>query len=187
MPEPGGWYVRPRKEAVQQTGYQDVFWYKLLTCGISEWYCMELLKLWSYVTLLCVSSWMGDHPSYGLVTCVSPWISFLDMMQASLATCCWFATGLHILKSGISALFEMHAETVQKWTHKIQWETLVSLHSYYYHYFWRVPRWRHAFRIPSKYCIVKISLLGRLLFIYWLIQFLLITCDGNGLSWSNLA
>ena len=51
-------------------------------------------------------------------------------MQASLATCCELATGLHIVGSGICALFEMRAETVQKWTHEIQSETLVSLHSY---------------------------------------------------------
>ena len=38
-------------------------------------------------------------------------------MQASLAACCLFATGLHIVgKSGIRALFEMRAETVQKWS-----------------------------------------------------------------------
>ena len=36
--------------------------------------------------------------------------------------------GLHIVGSGICALFEMHAETAQKRTHEIQSETLVSLH-----------------------------------------------------------
>ena len=42
------------------------------------------------------------------------------MMQASLATCCEFATGLHIVGSGICALLEMRAETVQKWTSEIR-------------------------------------------------------------------
>ena len=36
------------------------------------------------------------------------------MMQASLAICYEFATGLHIVGSGICALLEMHVETVQK-------------------------------------------------------------------------
>ena len=43
-------------------------------------------------------------------------VTFLNMMQASLATCCEFTTGLHIVGSGICALLEMRAETVQKWT-----------------------------------------------------------------------
>ena len=32
-------------------------------------------------------------------------------MQASLATCCEFPTGLHIVGSGIRALLEMRAES----------------------------------------------------------------------------
>ena len=32
------------------------------------------------------------------------------------------ATGLHIVGSGICALLEMRAETVQKWTSEIQWK-----------------------------------------------------------------
>ena len=51
-----------------------------------------------------------------------PGVTFLNMMQASLATCCEFATGLHIVGSGICALLEMRAETVQKWTPEIQWK-----------------------------------------------------------------
>ena len=39
-----------------------------------------------------------------------------------LATCCEFATGLHIVGSGICALLEMRAETVQKWKSEIQWK-----------------------------------------------------------------
>ena len=35
------------------------------------------------------------------------------MMQASLETCYEFATGVHIVGSGICALLEMHAETVR--------------------------------------------------------------------------
>ena len=44
------------------------------------------------------------------------------MMQASLGTCRMFATGLHKVGTGICALLEMHAETVQKWTSQIQWK-----------------------------------------------------------------
>ena len=53
---------------------------------------------------------------------IHPGVTFLNMMQASLATCCEFATGLHIVGSGIRALLEMRAETVQKWTSEIQWK-----------------------------------------------------------------
>ena len=51
-----------------------------------------------------------------------PGVRILNMMQASLATFCGFATGLHIVGSGICALLEMRAETVQKWTSEIQWK-----------------------------------------------------------------
>ena len=37
MPEPGGWYVRRRNEALSHMDYQDMSWHKLLTCGIAEW------------------------------------------------------------------------------------------------------------------------------------------------------
>ena len=47
---------------------------------------------------------------------------FLNMMQASLATCYEFATGVHIVGSCICALLEMHVETVQKRTSEIQWK-----------------------------------------------------------------
>ena len=33
-----------------------------------------------------------------------------------------FATGVHIVGSGICALLEMCAETIQKWTSEIQWK-----------------------------------------------------------------
>ena len=51
-------------------------------------------------------------------------------MQVSLATCCWFATVLHKVGSNICALFEMHAEKVQKWTYGTRSDMIVSLHSY---------------------------------------------------------
>ena len=44
------------------------------------------------------------------------------MMKASLATFYEFATGVHIVGSGICDLLEMHAETIQKWTSEIQWK-----------------------------------------------------------------
>ena len=52
------------------------------------------------------------------------------MMQASLATCYEFATGVYIVGSGICSLLEMHAVTVQKWT------TLVSIQSDLWHKRW---------------------------------------------------
>ena len=51
-----------------------------------------------------------------------PGVTFLNMIQASLVTSYEFATGVHIVGSGICALLEMHAETLQKWTSEIQWK-----------------------------------------------------------------
>ena len=47
-------------------------------------------------------------------------VTFLNIMQASLATCYEFTTGEHIVGSGICDLLEMHAETIQKCTSEIQ-------------------------------------------------------------------
>ena len=52
-------------------------------------------------------------------------VTFLIIRQASWATCCEFATGLHIDGSRICALLEMCAETFSDTV-----EMLVSLHSY---------------------------------------------------------
>ena len=51
-----------------------------------------------------------------------PGVTFLNMMYASLATCYEFATGVHIVGSGICALLEIHVETVQKWTSEIKFK-----------------------------------------------------------------
>ena len=64
----------------------------------------------------------SDFGSHGLGVQIHPGVTILNMIQASLATCCEFATGLHIVGSGICALLEMRAETVQKWTFEIQWK-----------------------------------------------------------------
>ena len=49
-------------------------------------------------------------------------MTFLNIMEASLATCYEFATGVHIVGSGICALLEMDAETIQKWSSEIQFK-----------------------------------------------------------------
>ena len=56
--------------------------------------------------------WGSNHPG----------VTFLNMMKASLATFYEFATGVHIVGSGICDLLEMHAETIQNWTSEIQWK-----------------------------------------------------------------
>jgi hypothetical protein len=61
---------------------------------------------------------MASRPMGGLLVIALR----LNMLQASLATGCKFATGLHIVGSGISALLEMRTETVQRWTLEIQWK-----------------------------------------------------------------
>ena len=44
------------------------------------------------------------------------------MKEASLAPFYEFASGAQIVGSGICALLEMHAETIQKWSSEIQFK-----------------------------------------------------------------
>ena len=39
-----------------------------------------------------------------------------------MATCCEFATGLHMVGGGMCALLGMRAETVRKWIREMQWK-----------------------------------------------------------------
>ena len=78
-------------------------WLELLPVTVAKW--LERRTLVNMV-------W-GSNPPGG---------DILNMMQASLETCCEFATGLRIVGSGICSLLEMRAETVQKWTSEIQWK-----------------------------------------------------------------
>ena len=56
-----------------------------------------------------------DFGNQGLGVRIHPGVSFLNMMQARLATCCKFATGPHIVGCGICAVWEC-IKTVSSWT-----------------------------------------------------------------------
>ena len=71
-------------------------------------YVLKWLKHQTLVNIVC-----GSNP---------PGVTILNMIESSLATCYEFATGLYIVGSGICALLEMCAETVQKWTSEIKWK-----------------------------------------------------------------
>ena len=72
------------------TGYQWEYPLEFLPITVAKWLERQTL----------VNMVWGSNPPGG---------DILIMMQASLATCCEFATGLHIVGSGIRALLEMRA------------------------------------------------------------------------------